>query len=77
LHHQKETIMEAKIIEAKQWFRGLSLNEQKEYANKYLASFEVSMLIGDAAKYTSKKKWDEIHCKLFENYQKNNLVNSK
>ena len=66
--------MEAKIIEAKEWFRSLSLNEQKEYANKYLLSFEVSMLIDDTAKYTSKSKWDELHCKLFENFQKNNLV---
>ena len=65
------------ITKAKEWFRSLSFNEQKEYANKFLLSYEVSMLMGDTTKYTSKTKWDELHVKLYEKFQANNLVVSK
>ena len=65
--------MESIIIEAKKWFRNLSINEQKIIANEFLASYEVAMLIGDTAKYTSVQKWNQLHVKLYKRFLKLNL----
>lgn len=48
------------------WHNNLSINEQKIFANKHLANFEISMLTGSAAEYTSVDKYNEIIVKIWE-----------
>jgi hypothetical protein len=62
--------MDTILNEAKIWFRSLSINEQKLIANEHLATYEVSMLIGDTAKYTSVQKWNQLHIKLYKRFLK-------
>ncbi len=62
--------MDTILTEAKTWFRGLSINQQKDIANQYLETYEVAMLIGDTAKYTPIQKWNSLHVKLYKKYQK-------
>lgn len=69
--------METQIIDAKNWLRSLSINEQKRIANECLASYEVDMLIGSTAKYTSIQKWNQLHVKLYKRFLKLNLEVSK
>jgi hypothetical protein len=73
----KSIQMDTNINEAKKWFRSLSINEQKLFANEHLAKYEVDMLIGDTAKYTSVQKWNQLHLKLYKRFLKENLVVQK
>lgn len=57
-----------KLKEAKEWFRGLSLNEQKLYAKTLLETYKYDMLLGSTAQYTSYKRWNELHVELYDKY---------
>lgn len=48
------------------WSNELSINEQKEFANKHLLNFEVSALIGSTAKYATLKYWNKLITKVWE-----------
>ena len=47
------------------WHNYISINEQKTAANKYLATWETSMLLGSYSQYTSSSKQNELKHKIW------------
>ena len=53
--------------EAQRWWgNDLSLNEQKQFAKKHLLSFQYEELLGDTAKYSTAKRYDEFVNEIWE-----------